>query len=243
MHHSKVQLIVGGGIGLFAFLGVALSFLRPSALPLEERVDAYFARAAGLSTYEDVPARIATLEGLVQDARFDQLPEPRRAQVETVLNELRDYQTFVSQVAQLPAPNAIRSEQQLEAARAGMATVDQLPRHPSPKTEAGWQYGEWRADLQALEAAVSDTRRSYLQVVDAGQDVLRHDDAPQLPQRARQVLDRAAKLPEPERDATKPVPNSQRVQYGQVFQFAGVQEALRDWAKVRNELKKLTLAP
>ena len=231
MHHSKAQLIVGGGIGLFALVGVALSFLRPGAVPLDERVNAYFAWAARTSPYDEAPDKIKTLEAIRQDPDYSRLPETRRVQVETAWNDLQDYQTFANQVAQLPAPETIRSEQQLEAARAGLAAVEQLPRPPSPKTEVGFRYGELRADYRVLETAVQDTRRGYLQAVDAGQDVLRHDEAPQLPQRARQVLDRAAKLPDPERDAKKPVSDSQHIQYSQVFQFAGVQEALREWAK------------
>ena len=69
MHHSKAQLIVGGGIGLLAFLGVALSLLRPSSVPLQERVEAFYPKFSETAQqrHADVDKKIATLEGFSRE--------------------------------------------------------------------------------------------------------------------------------------------------------------------------------
>ena len=247
MHHSKAQLIVGGGIGLLAFLGVALSLLRPSSVPLQERVEAFYPKFSETAQqrHADVDKKIATLEGFRQDQEFRRLPEPHREQVENLLKELRAFQSYEQGVAAVPDPAGLRREDQFQAMRDQLAALD-LPAVYSTEwsqTDAGKRHVELLDDFQSLETAVAETRRRYLQFVDEGKDVLRNDEAPQLPQRARHVLERAQKLPEPERDAGKPVPGSPRIKYAQVFEFPGVKDALRAWAKVRDQLRPLTLSP
>ena len=147
-------------------------------------------------------------------------------------------------MAAVPDPAGLRHEGQFQSMRDQLAALD-VPAVYSAEwsqTDAGKRHVELLDDFQCLETAVGEARRNYLKLVDDGNEVLRNDAAPQLPQRARLVLDRAAKLPDAKRDGDRPVPGTPRIKYGQVFQFPGVQEALRAWAKVRDQLKPLTLA-
>ena len=55
--------------------------------------------------------------------------------------------------------------------------------------------------------------------------------------RAKEVLDFARSIPDPERDKTRPVKESARVTYGVVFGFTSVENAYLQWKKIRDELE------
>src|SRR5437899_2634338 len=96
MHHSKAQLMVGAGVGLLAFLGIAVSFMRPSSVPLLERVLALYPPAGETAQerHRDVAGKIAALEAVRQEPQFGQLPEPQRQFVQNQLKELHDYEEY-----------------------------------------------------------------------------------------------------------------------------------------------------
>src|SRR5438128_862412 len=126
MHHSKAQLIVGAGVGLLAVLGVALSFLRPSAVPLPERVDAYFPKfsESAQERHADVPEKIVTLEGFQKDPEFRRLPDSQRERIENLLKELRAFQSYEQRVAALPDPAGLRRQEDFPAMRDQLAALD-----------------------------------------------------------------------------------------------------------------------
>ena len=195
--------------------------------------------------HTDVTGKIAALEDVRKDSLFSQLPEAQRDYVEKRLKELRDYQEYEQKIANVPSLSEVRSDEQLQTTRNKVVALD-VPGVYAVEwshTDAGKRHLELLADLQSLEMAVHATRRNYLLLVDAGKDVLRTADAPQLPRRAREVIERGTKLPTPERDREKPVPDSPRITYATVFEFAAVKDALKAWAKVREELQPLTLTP
>jgi hypothetical protein len=95
------------------------------------------------------------------------------------------------------------------------------------------------ADAKALAAAVEETGRAYRAVAADGRAVMSDRNAPRLPERARGVLDRAAKLPAPAKDKDRLIPGSGRVTYEKVFSSLEVGAAVQDWEKVREQLKPL----
>lgn len=246
MHHSKAQLVVGAGIGLLALLGMAVSFMRPTSVPLLERVLAMYPKAGESSQerHTDVGGKIAALEAVRQDSEFGRLPEPQREYVENLLKELRSYRDYERKVGEVPPPREVRTGEQLQGVREKIVALDVPGQYAVAwaLTDAGKRHAELLDDCQALETAVYETRRSYLQVVDAGKEVLRATDAPELPRRARDVIERSRKLPAPDKDQQTPLPGSPRLTYAAVFEFTDVKAAVKAWTKVREELQPLTLA-
>jgi hypothetical protein len=202
MHHSKAQLIVAGGIGLFAIIGLAVSFLRPNGAPPNE--------APSISEDRAV---------------------------------IRSYDEYARQLAEITPPADARTEEQLKAidARLKAIEVPAADRQAWARTEAGQRHAQWLEDARALDEGVYSTRKQYRELAEAGQDVLRNIDAPELPRRARETLDRAGPLPNAQRDREKTIPGSQRITYGTVFEFPSVVNTMQTWTKVRGELEPLTL--
>ncbi len=247
MHHSKAQLIVGGGVAVLALLGIAVSFLRTTSVPLMERVLALYPSAgeSPQQRHADVAGKIAAVESIRQDSDFGRLPEPQRQYVDSLLKELRDYQEYERKVLEIPSPTEARTEEQLSAIQKKLQVLE-VPGGYAVEwalTDAGKRHRELLEDAQALEMTVYATRRHYLQLADAGKDVLRTVDAPELPRRARDVIERGQKLPVPDKNAKTQVPGSPRITYATVFEFGSVREALKAWNKVRDELQPLTLSP
>lgn len=245
MHHTKAQLIVGGGIGMLAILGIAVSLLRPSATPYEDRVETCLAnlRGAPQALYRDVDAKLGELRELLDDGQFRRLPEKQQTEIQETTQALQAFRAFAQQAAEIPAPAAAKSDADIKSIRDKVAALEQLPGYRAEwaRTEAGENVAGVVADLKVLETAVYDTRRAYLELVDAGKDVLRNDSLPQLPQRARQVIDRSLKLPAPDRELATAIPGAPNITYAAVFQFAAVQQAMHEWNKVRDQLQPLTL--
>jgi hypothetical protein len=200
MHHSKARLIVSGGIGLFALIGLALSFLRPRELPPEE-------------THS--PAEDGAEAHVLEE--------------------------YSKQLAGITAPGRAQNEEELRAIESKLRAIE-IPaanRAAWDKTPGGQQYEQWLADVRAIDEAVYAVRKQYRELAEAGRDVLRNADAPELPRRARDVLERADKLPNDDRDI--PIPGSEHVGYPTVFNFPSVKAAVQEWLKVRRDLEPLTL--
>jgi hypothetical protein len=247
MRHSKSNWIVGGGIGLFACIGIAISFLRPESGPsLQGRIDQFFDhdRQTIQSRYENIDGRMETLRGFLDDTRFSQLKEEQRQEVITALGELRGYQTYARQLAEIAAPSTARTQEQLHSIQSRLNELV-VPREYQLdwlQTEPGRRHHEWLDDARTLDRAVYETRRYYHLLRDQGESVLKNLDAPQLPRRAQDVLDDAKRTPMPERDEKRSIPGSTRLTYATVFQFTEVNEVYRAWEKVRKELEPLTLS-
>jgi hypothetical protein len=151
------------------------------------------------------------------------------------------YQELERRLNEVLDPKNARSEEQLNQ------IAEQMSRLSVPKdkmgdwypTEAYKRYTERQADLKNLRAAVENLKNDCQRLSKDGQEVVRRKDAPNLPQRAREVLDRAKDLPDPGRDLGAPVGNSDRVRYATVFAFPSVKEAHAEWEAVKKTLEPL----
>jgi hypothetical protein len=151
------------------------------------------------------------------------------------------YQEFDRRLNEILDPRNARSEEQLNK------IAEQMSGLPIPKdklaewypTDAYKRYTERQADLRELKEAVEGLKKNYRQLGKDGQEVVRHKEAPNLPQRAREVLDRGRDLPDPGSDLGRPVGNSDRVRYAMVFAFPSVKEAHADWEAVKKTLEPL----
>jgi hypothetical protein len=152
-----------------------------------------------------------------------------------------DYQEFEHQLNEVMDPKNARTEEQLDQ------IYDQVSRLPITKkkmdewysTEACKRYRERLADLRDLKGTVEKLKEDYRRLSKEGQEVIRHKEAPKLPQRAREVLERAKDLPDPGSDLGRPVGNSDRVRYAMIFAFPAVKEAHAEWEAVKKTLEPL----
>lgn len=151
------------------------------------------------------------------------------------------YREFVARLDGLPDPKNIHDERTLER------LIDGLERlAPSPDHETAWarsdglrRRGELTAEARALDDAVYQQKARFRKLTEDGTRVLRHKDEPDLPTRARAVIDRGKEPPAPRPDETMSLPRTGRLSYGQVFRFPGVEEAVAEWHAVREKLEPI----
>jgi hypothetical protein len=79
----------------------------------------------------------------------------------------------------------------------------------------------------------------YQELSKDGREVVKNKDAPNLPQRAQAVLNRAKDLPDPTSDQGRVIEKSKRITYATVFAFASVKEARSEWEAVKKTLEPL----
>jgi hypothetical protein len=247
--HSRLRLISVVlaaliGLGALATLPVFLVLTRPSEQEsdLEAQVRQFRAREQELppgTLYRQTELRFDRLDVFRKDPAFAQLPDDLKTFVETRMRELKEYDGFAMEVYGLPDPRAARSETELkDASTAIERTAKKLETHPDWKaTDAGRALAERREDAAALDKAVQSVIAGYEKLIREGRQVLKDSEKPNLPSRARKVLDAAREVPSPKVDADKPLPGSERLTYTAVFGFDPVKDALRRWEVVRKELE------
>lgn len=241
-------VVLGALIGLGALVAVPalLVLYRPSeeAVDLETQVRQFRSREETLSPasrYRDTQDRMGWLEAYRHDSGYSELPDELKSYVDTRMQDLKDYEAFASAVDKVPDARAARTLPKVKEAVDAVTQVDKtLDAHPDWKsTDAGRLLEERRDDAQALERAVQTVAGGYENVIREGQQVIKESNKPNLPSRARKVLDAANALPTEKADATKQLPGSTRLTYAAVFAFDPVKDAIKRWEGVQRDLEFL----
>lgn len=236
--------VIGGIVGLLAIVGLAVTLVAPSSsgTTLERRVDELFARD-GEGQYRDTPKQLEELQAVQKDPHFADLPPRQRDRVYLRARELAAYADFAAAADRLPDTKDVASPEQLRDLKKRLDQVKVLPEYQAQweRTEAGRRYRTVLDDFTAVEKAADELQKDYKAVAKEGEDVLRNRNAPWLPQRAKAVLEKTAKLPTPEKDKDRPLPGSERLTYATIFRFPSVAEARGAWEKVRDRLKPLAV--
>jgi hypothetical protein len=248
MMKPKAGPVLGGIVALIALVGLGVKLVSPSASTgaLERRVDEFFAREreqAPEARFQNVPQRLEELQGLQDDPHFGEIPARQQDLVKQRMRELNLYVDFAAGADHIADPKDADSEEQLAALkkRVELLKIPDEYRTAWRETNAGRRYRTIVEDIAAIEKAAEELRSGYRAAATEGEAVLRDRNAPRLPQRAKAVLDRAARLPIPVKDSDKRLPGSERLTYAVVFRFPSVAEAMRAWEKVRDRLKPLAV--
>ena len=174
---------------------------------------------------------------LVNDPHFEQLPESQKEFLQRRLGELSAYQQYERSLNQVGDPKDARNEdqvKQIEGKLTRLAPPDEYDWH---QTEANHRRDNWIQDCQDIEDVIVRLRKQYAELIEKGQVVLAHKNEANLPKRAKEVLDFARSIPDPERDKSRPVKEFARVTYGVVFGLTSVENIYLRWKKIRDELE------
>ena len=240
--------VIGGILGLLAVVGLAVTLVSPGAGTgaLERHVDELFARERDKTPearHQEVPKHLQELQEMQKDAHFADLPARQRDLVNERVRELTSFTDFAARVDRAPDPKDAGNAEQLQAIKKQLELVQisSVYRAEWEQTETGRRYLSLVGDFTAIEKAADELEKGYRAAAKDGEAVLRNRNAPRLPQRAKAVLENAAKLPTPEKDKDRPLPGSERLTYAAVFRFPSVAEARTAWEKVRDRLKPLAV--
>ncbi len=211
---------------------------------LERVVESYLEKdrkESNAERHQDVEKRIQRLVAFMSAPGYGQLPSPLKDAVRNRHRELRDYQEYEKELNEIADPQTARTEDELKKIHASLTGLRVPPEYLTEwsGTAAGDRHHERLTDTDALAKAVRGTIQDYRAMARDGRQVLDQSAAPRLPQRAKEVLDRARALPDPKKNQGDPLPGSQRLTFATVFFFAGVGDAIQDWAKVRETLEGL----
>jgi hypothetical protein len=238
-------------VGLMLLLGLGLFLTRKDtgASALERDVLALTAAARSSPAeffQEPLDAKARRLAEWEANPEFSRLPADLQQRVRKLRAELTDYQSYKTQLENLAnavgEPRQVRSEAELAKLREGLEKLAPPPEYAEEwaQTEAVQQRADWLKDVDVLENAVARTKASYEELIKEGKQVLENTAAPNLPKRAKAVLEKARELPDPSRDQDKTVPGSRRMTYETVFHFTSVAELYRRWKDdVRKDLEPL----
>lgn len=238
--------IIAGVVGVLSIAGISTVSLFQSTpgATLEQRVDAVIAREREQTPearHTDVQVQIDELTVLQKDPAFAQLPKSKQDHVANRLSELQAYQQFQALLAQIPDPAQAQTEEQLVQTEASLSELLAPAKYAAEwsQTEPYRRATQWLAEARALAQASRETWQGYHQLLRTGRQVIADKDAPGLPRRAKAALDKARTLPGPKVDRDKVVPGAARATYGQVFQFARVQQVYADWEGLKKQLEPL----
>lgn len=234
----RLLLTVAGvfaAVALLAALGTMLFFIRPGldVAELENRVSHLQAREQDQSPqarHKNLKNKIDELEDVLSNAAFPRLPPPKQEYVEHRLKELTAYREFEKSIDKIPDPRTARRESQLDEIKEkllGLIPADYQVEWS--QTEPGQRRAALLDDVQAIETAVQTVLDGYNRLVKSGKQVLDESSKPNLPSRARKVLDDAKAVPDPKNDQTKLIPGSERVTYATVFAYSRVHDLVRQW--------------
>lgn len=213
---------------------------RATALGLQvERFEGHHAQLSAVARHKEVQAKIDELTRIRDDPAFGELSGERRNQVEIRLKELAAYRALEQQLNDMAEPRDAHSLAQLNELR------DKLNALPLPAeyadewagTPAMTRRKERLEDIPIITAAEQRLRSAYVQVIQEGKQVLVEADKPDLPRRAKAVLDKTQGMPEPKTDMERLLPGSFRLTYRTVFGIAGMDSLGRQWEAVRKELE------
>jgi NADH dehydrogenase/NADH:ubiquinone oxidoreductase subunit G len=244
-----VAIAAGGILGLLAAaIGAQQLFFsdsKPSGGDSPEQVVDRFLehdrQASNAERHQEVDKKITRLLALTAMPGFGQLPKPKQDAIRNRHRELRDYQEYEKNLARLDDPRKARTEEQLKKIKTSLTELRVPPEYLTEwsGTLARDQHTERLAECEALEKAVRHTVEGYQQLLREGQLVLKQSAEPRLPQRAKEVLDRARELPDPKRGQADFIPDTRRIPYTAVFQFSGMSELHGQWLKLRKTLEDL----
>ncbi|HEV3260933.1 MAG TPA: hypothetical protein VG013_29040 [Gemmataceae bacterium] len=242
MNDGKKWLI--GAIAVAVAVGVPALLFRSASGPLDKQVESFQAREQAQESaarYQELGKQIEELEGITNDAHFSRLSGQKQDYVRGRLAELRAYQDYDKALDEVPDPNEARNDGQLQQTRKKLTEIAVPASYQADwaKTDAVRRHDALSADVRALDDTAYDLRKGYRRLADEGSEVLKNKDAPGLPGRARQVLEKAKKLPDPQRDRDKTIPGAARVTYGTVFQFAEVAPVYASWERIKKSLEPI----
>jgi hypothetical protein len=237
---AKTVAAVLGALGLlsgFAAL-LILGFWEPSGL--EVRVEHFRLQQRSLPARDiyrrpRLKSEIDELAAFVNDGSFKNLPADKQEFVREELAKLHAYQAYEQNLREtIVDPRIAGNEAQLAEIEEKLRNlaIPQPYKSEWSQTEAGRQSAEWLEDIAAIRKAVQRVNNWYQQLIHDGQQVLDTSSGPNLPARAKKVLEAGVLPPFPESDR---VPGSQRVTYETVFGFTSVAESRRKW---EDEIKK-----
>jgi GTPase SAR1 family protein len=240
----RLFLTLAGSIGLIAVMGLVAFALIVSrkgttASKLEIEVDRYRAAEANESPaarFRKVSEKISELSALESDPAFAQLPENKRKDVEERLQELKAYQDYEKRLNEITDPLDARSEKDLDRIEKSLAALSDYPMAWA-ETDAVRRRALWLDDIDAFKRAIEDTKRRYQKLIQDGKRVLETKNEAGFFKRAKEVLDGAISVPDPKTDNDRFIPGSRRVTYGRVFGIVEVRDLLREWDRVKEELK------
>ena len=171
------------------------------------------------------------LSRVADQPAFHNLAPDKQAYVEATRKELAAYQEFLRQLDNIPDPRDARSEAQLQSIKERLSKLAMPAEYQTEwdQTDAGRRRREWLEDADAIAACAKKTRAAYEQLVRDGAQVLEKKNEPNLPKRAKAVLEQAQAVPNPRADRDRLIPGSRRVTYAAVFDFPPVDEVVRQW--------------
>jgi GTPase SAR1 family protein len=229
-----ITLLSAGAVTLF------LTSERGEPGPFERQVDAVRAREMDLgplARHRDVPAKIDELKGFIDQPGFVDLPPRKQEELRLRLRELQAYQQYEKQLLQLTDPRDLRTVGQLQELESHLQDI-KVPteyRVEWSQTESGRRQSEYQDDVRALSVAAGKAEEWYRGLIKDGRQVLDNSGGPNLPARAKKVLDESKNAPFAENELDKVLPGGHRVTYGTLFSFGGVAELRRLWD---NDIKK-----
>src|SRR5439155_14743343 len=230
--HSSRRLLwtLAGTAAMLIGLGALATFLIASRLEgaagrLETKVEKFQVRdqeRTQATWHHSLKKDIDDLALFAGDPQFEKLPESKREFVQRRLTELKAYQQYEKSLDQIGDPKDARNEEQLKQIEAKLIHLTPPEDYDWHQTEAYRRRDNWIEDCQDIQDAIARLKKQYAELIARGEVVRAHKNEANLPQRAKEVLDFARSLPDPERDKTRPVKESARVTYGVVFGFTSV---------------------
>jgi hypothetical protein len=245
--HSSHRLLwtLTGTAAMLLGLGVLAAFLIVNRLGgpagrLEDKVERFQVRdqeRTQATWHHSLKKDIDDLTVFQNDPQFEKLPESKKEFVQRRLDELKAYQQFEKSLDQIGDPKDTRNEEQLKQVEAKLNRLAPPDDYDWHQTEAYHRRDNWLVDCQDIQDAIARLKKQYAELIERGDVVRAHKNEANLPKRAKDVLDFARSIPDPERDKTRPVKDSARVTYGVVFGFTSVENIYLQWKKIRDELE------
>lgn len=226
--------------GLASMLFVNRPSERTSALELQ--VDHFKASQFELSPlgrHKNVQNKIADLTRITHDPSFADLAETKRDFVANALTELKAYQEFDKKLDAIPSPKDARNESQLQSVKERLTALTMPAEYETDwtQTDAGRRRLENLEEVSAIESACRAALAAYQKLLRNGNDVLARKEEPNLPRRAKNVLDQALGVPKPDSDRDRLIPGGKQTTYAAVFAFPNIEEVLRQWDELKRKLE------
>jgi hypothetical protein len=108
------------------------------------------------------------------------------------------------------------------------------------QTQEGTKLRYAKNEIELLRAAINRAEKWYRKLLHDGREVLNHLDAPNLPKRAKQVLDEARAGSSPDKDPDKPLPGARWITFDAVLNFQSVADLRAEWEQVKKKLERYT---
>jgi hypothetical protein len=245
MNAPKPLPIVAALLGLAALIGTAITLSSSGSGRLEKQVDEFFAqeKEEALSARLGQPEqKIDELTSLQDDPAFAKLPENKQEAVQVRLRQLKAFQDFQKGLNAISNPRDARNLGQLRQILSQLTNL-KIPEEYQTEwqqTDAARRHDDWLEDTKTLDRAASEALDELQNLNQEGTQVITNKNAPDLPGRARRVLNKSKKSKLPEYDRNRLIPGSTRVTYAMVLQIAEVETPYQEWKKVRATLESVS---